>query len=81
VIFYCDIPKCKGVLRHLWTNKCVSLYNDNGIIVEEGISHRFKSDLVVRSTGPLKDTQIAVQISKRLKVDEFPNDWKYYVQA
>lgn len=67
------------MLHHLWTNKCVSLYNDNGIVVGEGISHRFKSDLVVKSTGPLKDTQIVAQILKRLKVDEFPNNWKNYV--
>ena len=30
-----DIPKCKGMPRHLWMTKCVSLYNNNRIVVGE----------------------------------------------
>jgi hypothetical protein len=56
---------------HLWTMTCVSLYNDNGIAVEEGIGHSIKSNLIVKNTRPLGDTQIAVRISKSLKLDEF----------
>jgi hypothetical protein len=33
----CDIPECEGVPRHLWTTKCVSLHNDDGIVVGEGV--------------------------------------------
>ena len=76
-----DIRECKGMPCHLWTTKCVSLDNDNGIVVRERIFHSVKSDLIVKSTGPLRATQVAVQISKSLKLDEFPDDWRYYVRA
>jgi hypothetical protein len=55
-----DIPECKGVLHHLWTTKCVSLHNNDGIAVGVGICHSIKSDLVVGSTGPLGDMHVAV---------------------
>jgi hypothetical protein len=45
-----DIPECEGVPRHLWMTKCVSLHNNNGIAVGEGICHSVKSDLVVGSS-------------------------------
>ena len=64
---------------HLWTTKYVSLHNSNSIALEEGICHSVKSDLVVESMGPLGDTHVAVQISRSLKLDEFPNDWRYSV--
>jgi hypothetical protein len=48
------------VPRHLWTTKCVSLHNSDGIVVEEGICYSVKSDLVVGSTGPLGNTHVAV---------------------
>jgi hypothetical protein len=55
----------------------VSLHNDNGIGVEEGICHCVKSDLVVGSIGPLEDKHVVVQISKNLKSDEFLDNWRY----
>ena len=76
-----DIPECEGVLRHLWTTKCVSLYNSDGIALGEGICHSIKSDLVVGSTGPLGDTHVAVQILRSLKPDEFPDNWRYSFRA
>src|SRR5450759_128589 len=76
-----DIPECEGVPRHLWTTKCVSLHNSDGIALGEGICHSVKSDLVVGSTGPLGDTHVVVQISRSLKPDEFPDDWRYTLRA
>jgi hypothetical protein len=76
-----DIPECEGVPRHLWTTKCVSLHNSDGTALGEGICHSVKSDLVVGSTGPLGDTHVAVQVSRSLKPDEFPDDWRYSVRA
>jgi hypothetical protein len=69
------------VPRHLWTTKCVSLHNDDEIVVEEGICHSVKSNLVVGSMRPLGDTHATVQISKSLKPDEFLDDWRYSVRA
>ena len=50
------------------------LHNNDSIALEEGICHSVKSDLVVGSTGLLGDTHMAIQISRSLKPDEFPND-------
>jgi hypothetical protein len=55
-----DILEYEGVPRHLWTTKCMSLYNDNRIAMEEGICHSVKSVLVVESTKPLRNTHVAV---------------------
>jgi hypothetical protein len=76
-----DIPECEGLPRHLWTTKCVSLQNSDGIVVGEGICYSVNSDLVVGSTGPLGNTHAAVHISRSLKPDEFPDDWRYSVRA
>ena len=59
----------------------MSLHNSNGIALGEGICHNVKSDLVVESTGPLGDIHVAVHISRSLKPDEFPDDWKYTLRA
>jgi hypothetical protein len=52
----------------------VSLHNSDGIALGEGICHSVKFDLVVGSTGPLGDTHVAVQVSRSLKPDEFPDN-------
>ena len=59
----------------------MSLYNEYSVAVGEGVCHSIKSDLVVGSKSPLVDTHVAVQILKNLKPNEFPNNWRYYVQA
>ena len=76
-----DILECEGVPRHLWTTKCVSMHNSDSIALGEGICQSVKSDLVVRSSGPLGDTHVVVQISRSLKPDEFQDDWRYFVLA
>jgi hypothetical protein len=81
LLFDRDIQEYKGVPRHLWTTQCMSLHNNDGIAVGEGICHSVKSDLVVGSTGPLGDMHVAVHISKSLKLDEFPDDWRYSIWA
>ena len=67
------------MLRHLRTTKYVSLYNSDGIALEEGICHSVRFDLVVESTRPLGDTHVVVQISRSLKPNEFPDNWRYFV--
>ena len=71
------IPECEGLPRRLWNTKCITLYNDEGLLVGEGTSHSVNSDLVLGARGPLGDTHVAVfvvkshsvraQINKRLK--------------
>jgi hypothetical protein len=81
VISDCDTLDCEGVPCHLWTNKSVSLHNEIGVVMGEGICYSIKSDLIVGSTRPLGDTHFVVQILKNLKADEFPNDWRYSIRA
>jgi hypothetical protein len=76
-----DILECDVMPHHLWTTKCMSLYNSDCIAVGKGICYSVKSDLVVGSTGPLGDTHVVVQISRSLKPDEFLDDWRYHVRA
>jgi hypothetical protein len=41
--------------------------------------HNINSNLVIETTGPLGDTHIVVHISKSLKEDKFPDDYRYSV--
>jgi hypothetical protein len=59
VILDCDILEYEGVPRHLWTTKCVTLYNNNGIIVAEEICQRIRFNIVIRIVGPLGETHFA----------------------
>jgi hypothetical protein len=72
LVFDCGNLECKGAPRELWTIRCLSLHNDNGLAVTEGICHNVKFDLVIGSTGLLGDTHVAE--SKNLNVDEFPDN-------
>ena len=58
------IPECEGLPRRLWNTKCVTLYNDEGILVGEGTCHSVNSDLVLGARGPLGDTHVAVFVAK-----------------
>jgi hypothetical protein len=48
-----DIPICNSVPRHLWTTKCITLHNDDKVVVAEGISHNVRFDLVIGKERPL----------------------------
>jgi hypothetical protein len=50
VIFNRNIPECKGVPCHLWMTKCVSLHNDNGVAMVEGIYHSVSPYLIIETT-------------------------------
>jgi hypothetical protein len=62
------------VPRHLWTTKCISLYNNSGVAVAKGICHSISSNLIIGTTGPLGDTHVTVQKSKSLMEDEYSDD-------
>ena len=59
-----EIPECEGLRRRLWNTKCVTLYNEEGKLVREGMCHRVKSNLVVGANDPLGDTYIAIHIRR-----------------
>ena len=59
-----DIPECEGLPRQLWNTKCVTLYNDEGLLVGEGTCHSVNLDLVLGATGPLGDTHVAMFVAK-----------------
>ena len=58
------IPECEGLPRWLWNTKCVTLYNEKGVLVGEGICHSMNSNLVLGATGPLGDSHVAVFVAK-----------------
>ena len=58
------IPECDGLSHRLWNTKCVTLYNDEGLLVGEGTCHSVNSDLVLGATGRLGDTHLAVFVAK-----------------
>jgi hypothetical protein len=47
--------------------KCVSLHNDKGVAVGEGICCNASSDLVIWTARALRRMHVVVQISKTLK--------------
>ena len=75
------IPECEGLLRRLWNTKCVTLYNDEGLLVGEGTCHSVNSNLVLGATGPLGDTHVAVFVAKSHSEEHLPQEWVYSLVA
>ena len=59
-----EIPECEGLPQRLWNTKCVTLVNEEGKLVREGMCHSVKSDLVVGTNGPLDDSHVAIHICR-----------------
>jgi len=57
------------------------LHNADREPVAEGICDKVNSKHVVGSSGPLEDSQVAVQISNSLRLEEVPKDWKYLLHT
>ena len=75
------IPECEGLPRRLWNTKCVTLYNDEGLLVGEGTCHSMNSDLVLGARGPLGDTHVAVFVAKSLSEEHLPQEQVYSLVA
>ena len=75
------IPKCEGLPRRLWNTKCVTLYNDEGLLVGECTCHSVNSDLVLGATGLLGDTHVAVFVVKSHSEDHLPQEQVYSLVA
>ena len=39
------------------------------------------SDVVVGSSGPLRESHVAIQISSSLSMADVPNEWRYSIRA
>ena len=72
-----DIPECEGLPRRLWNTKCVMLYNEEGVLVGEGICHSMNSDLVLGATGPLGDSHVVVFVVKTHSQEHLPEERVY----
>ena len=75
------IPKCEGLPRRLWNTKCVTLYNDERLLVGEGTCHNENSDLVLGATGPLGDTHVAVFVAMSHLEEHLPQERVYSLVA
>ena len=76
-----DIPECEGLPRRLWNTKCVTLYNEEGVLVGEGTCHSVNSDLVLGATGPLGDSHVAVFVAKTHSQEHLPKERVYSLVA
>ena len=75
------IPECEGHPRRLWNTKCVTLYNDEGLLVGEGTCHSVNSDLVLGATGPLGDIHVALLVAKSHSEEHLPQERVYSLVA
>ena len=76
-----DIPDCEGLPRRLWNTKCVTLYNEEGVLVGEGTCHSVNSDLVLGATGPLGDSHVVVFVAKTHSQEHLPKERVYSLVA
>ena len=75
------IPDCERLPWRLWNTKCVSLYNEQGRLVGEGMCCSIKSDLVVGTNDPLGDSHVAIHIYQSHSKDNIPHDLVYALVA
>ena len=75
------IPECEGLPRRLWNTKCITLYNDEGLLVGEGTCHSVNSDLVLGARGLLGDTHVAVFVAKSHSEEHLPQERVYSLVA
>ena len=75
------IPECEGLPRRLWNTKCITFYNDEGLLVREGTCHSVNSDLVLGATSPLSDTHVAVFVAKSHSEEHLPQERVYSLVA
>jgi hypothetical protein len=60
----------------------VTLTNESGVDVAQGICHSIKVDLIIDSDGMLLDNdRVAVQIAESLVEDEVPSEWMFSMRA
>ena len=76
-----DIPECEGLPRRLWNTKCVTLYNEEGVLLGEGTCHSVNLDLVLGATGPLGDSHVAVFVAKTHSEEHLPQERVYSLVA
>ena len=76
------VAQCESFGRPSWITKCVTLINELGMDVAQGICHSVKADLVIDSNDmPLGNDCVAVQIAKLLVEDKLPSEWMFSIRA
>jgi hypothetical protein len=72
-----DLPDFLVIPPRLWVGKTVSLHNDCGLLIAEGLVRNLRSSAIVGSSGPLSDSQVVVQVSTTFVEAEAPDEWRY----
>ena len=76
------VAKCEGFSHPSWITKCVTLINDEGMDVGNGICHSVSADLVVDSDGtPLGNDRVAIQIAKSIREEDVTSEWMFSLRA
>ena len=66
---------------HLWIEKTVLLHNSNGVYIAEGLVQNLWSNAIMGSSSPLGDSQVFVQVSRRIVEEEAPDEWRYLFKS
>ena len=74
-------PLCDGTPRRLWVGKCVVLHRADGFSIAKGICRNVSFDVVIGSSGPLRESHVAIQISCSLSMADVPDEWRYSIRA
>ena len=59
----------------------MTLYNEDGKLIGEGMCHSVKSDLVVGANGPLSDSHIAIHVCRSHSEEDISQDLMYALVA
>lgn len=69
------LKECPGLPRYKWNTKFVTLFNDEGGIVAEGICQSIGSEFLLDSDDePIREDQVLVQIVNCINLDYVPAD-------
>jgi hypothetical protein len=76
------VAQYEGFGRPSWITKYVTLTNESGVDVAQGICHCVNADLVIDSDGMrLGNDCVAVQIAESLVEDKVPSEWMFSMRA
>jgi len=70
------VAHCDGIPRAKWNTKCVTLRNNAGVDVANGVCQNVNPELVIDMDGrPFGDDRVAVQIAESLCEEQVPSGW------
>jgi len=76
------VALCDGIPRTKWNTKCVSLRNDAGVDVANGLCQNVDPELVIDMDGrSLGDDRVAILIAESLCEEYVPSGWVWQLHS